>query len=215
MADANGEQERAAKLAELEEETARLKAERKRLEDERKIEAAERAVDKEKQALADTEKNASEHSTKKLIVTKEELSAFFQNNSEYYLTKNEIFESGGGNVSWNWPAFLFTGLWMFYRKMWLYGIVTIIAEWLLYGSIAFAWVGLIVNIICGMMGNNWYVGHVKKKIVEEKFSNKGNHAAFLQLLTEKGGTTWTVVLIIIGIQIVISLIIITAIGSVV
>jgi hypothetical protein len=37
MAEENGEQERAARLAELEKETARLKAERKRIEDELEI----------------------------------------------------------------------------------------------------------------------------------------------------------------------------------
>jgi hypothetical protein len=64
MAEENGELDRAAKLAELEKETARLKAERKRIEDERKIEAAERVLEEEKKALYEEEGNTREGTEK-------------------------------------------------------------------------------------------------------------------------------------------------------
>jgi len=41
-------------------------------------------------------------------------------NTDFYLRKFERFGSGGGYVSWNWPAFFVPLMWMLYRKMWLW-----------------------------------------------------------------------------------------------
>lgn len=40
-------------------------------------------------------------------------------NTEYYLAHFETFESGGSRVSWHWPAFFISSVWLLYRKMWL------------------------------------------------------------------------------------------------
>ena len=45
--------------------------------------------------------------------------AIGQRNQDYYVTKFEDFDQHGAGmtVSWNWAAFLFTGVWALYRRM--------------------------------------------------------------------------------------------------
>ena len=45
--------------------------------------------------------------------------AIGQRNQDYYVTKFEDFDQHGEGmkVSWNWAAFLFTGVWALYRRM--------------------------------------------------------------------------------------------------
>ena len=40
-------------------------------------------------------------------------------NADYYARKFENFKSGGGAMSWHWPAFFISSWWFLYRKMWL------------------------------------------------------------------------------------------------
>ena len=40
-------------------------------------------------------------------------------NADYYARKFENFKSGGGAMSWHWPAFFISAWWFLYRKMWL------------------------------------------------------------------------------------------------
>ena len=44
----------------------------------------------------------------------------------YYIPKFLKFAKGGGNISFNIPAFFFPHIWFFYRKMPLYGVITLI-----------------------------------------------------------------------------------------
>lgn len=44
-------------------------------------------------------------------------------NTDYYLGRFERFSSGQGFVSWNWPAFFVSLIWMLYRKMWAYAVL--------------------------------------------------------------------------------------------
>ncbi|MBP6853636.1 MAG: DUF2628 domain-containing protein [Rhodoferax sp.] len=52
-------------------------------------------------------------------VTDHYQAAIGQRNQDYYLTKFEDFDEHGEgmNLSWNWAAFLFTGVWALYRRM--------------------------------------------------------------------------------------------------
>jgi len=40
-------------------------------------------------------------------------------NADYYARKFDKFKSGGGSISWHWPAFFVSAWWLLYRKMWL------------------------------------------------------------------------------------------------
>ena len=39
-------------------------------------------------------------------------------NAEYYAKHFEKFRQGG-SISWNWPAFFLSTVWLLYRKLWL------------------------------------------------------------------------------------------------
>jgi len=101
-------------------------------------------------------------------------------NADYYARRFDSFKSGGSAVSWNWPAFLFSSVWLLYRKMWLYGFLywivlpitlslatAVVAElagpvpaiWTNYGS----WF-LIGFVLLPMFANRLYFNHAQAKI---------------------------------------------------
>src|SRR5262245_54965164 len=47
-------------------------------------------------------------------------------NSGYYLKYFEQFDAGESQTSWHWPAFFASSWWCLYRKMWLWGILTLV-----------------------------------------------------------------------------------------
>lgn len=40
-------------------------------------------------------------------------------NADYYSRQFDRFKNRNGSVSWNWPVFFVTSVWLLYRKMWL------------------------------------------------------------------------------------------------
>ena len=47
-----------------------------------------------------------------------------EKNTVYYLEKFQRFDQqeSGLKASWNWSTFLFSGLWLLYRKIYLYAM---------------------------------------------------------------------------------------------
>lgn len=45
-------------------------------------------------------------------------------NAGYYLRVFRKFETGGGILSWNWPAFFITSAWFLYRRLWIWFFVS-------------------------------------------------------------------------------------------
>ena len=92
--------------------------------------------------------------------------------SAYYLTKWYNMKMAASSVSWNWPAFLFSSIWMLYRKMYAYGFALLAGNLLLnvilkdtsFDSIF----GIAISIASGVLGNKIYNIHVTKKITEIK-----------------------------------------------
>lgn len=79
-----------------------------------------------------------------------------------YIRKFERLRQGG--VSWNWWAFLWTPLWCFYRKMYLFGIAAIALQWivkLLLGSAA-AFFQLILYIVFGIIADSIYMNRIER-----------------------------------------------------
>lgn len=127
-------------------------------------------------------------------ISDEDLAAFFGNKAEYYLTEKEILERSGSLISWNWPAFLFNFLWMYYRKMWAQGTLTAFISIILSASIVFNWGVGIVMLVVGMYGNGIYVTHARKKVVEISLAGE-NPDRRPESLAKAGGTTWIPVVI--------------------
>lgn len=70
-------------------------------------------------------------------------------------------------LSWHWPAFLLTIPWLFYRKMYLGGIVLVVLP-VLFDHIApgslFFGSGLMIAFCTGLYAKSWYLAHALGKI---------------------------------------------------
>lgn len=78
-------------------------------------------------------------------------------------------------VNWNWVAFLFSPIWMLYRRLYAAYIL------LITGSIALSYLptgllvlGLVINIAIGMLGDSLYIYFVKQAHVRNQTMNPGN-----------------------------------------
>ncbi len=126
-------------------------------------------------------------------ITNEELRAFIGEKADYYMEKFEKFEKGN-SVSWNWAAFFFGVLWMFYRKMYLYGlgalgfitIVNVALEIMKTSPVINLGVSLWLWVGFGVFGNYIYYLFVKNKIKEIKEKNQ-NSQEIIQILERFGG----------------------------
>jgi hypothetical protein len=104
-------------------------------------------------------------------------------NADYYLRQwHGVLRGRNQGTGFNWAAFLLSGLWLPYRKMYLATLIfysAIIAEMLLEGVLEVAiesppppWLdrvtGLAFAIVCGAFGNRWYLSHVTKVIARSR-----------------------------------------------
>lgn len=109
------------------------------------------------------------------------LAAYVGPNSDYYLERFATFAAGGNPLSWNWPAFFITSVWLLYRKMWAWffvyvlGLPVVLAVFLLVASpVSSEWAGpamyllyaLFVYVLAPLFGNRLYYAHVKARVAK-------------------------------------------------
>ena len=150
-----------------------------------------------------TKNTYNEHSSS-TSYTDSELSLFLEKNQPYYMEKFKTMEKTADKKSWNWSAFLCHFYWMFYRKMYIEGIVFIVGNFIL-GLIPF--IGWILNIAawvcCGIFGNYFYYEHTKKKFVEISCLDSSMRDMLIQ---KKGGTNIILPIVLLVILVVIGII---------
>lgn len=117
------------------------------------------------------------------------LRAFIGPNAGYYLTERRVMAESGSRVSWNWPAFLFTFLWMAYRKMWALAALACVLAVVFSASLFFSWLGLVLMLGLGIYGNALYLGHARRKVTEVALAVP-DASARLARLADTGGTSW-------------------------
>jgi type II secretory pathway pseudopilin PulG len=124
-------------------------------------------------------------------------------NQDYYLRHFSRFDAKGkAGITWHWPAFFVTFLWLLYRKMWLHALL----EWLLPlimlipAVIIAAVLGeqgvyvaiplyiVVVSLLPPMFANALYYRHCKNKIAESRASSTDIQWQLGQL-SGKGGTS--------------------------
>lgn len=119
----------------------------------------------------------------------------------YYVPFFLRFDREGAKASWHWPAFFITTYWLFYRKMWLWGTLYMLAPIPL--SILYVFLGpgttellylLVVYIVIPLYANVIYYKHVKKKIAQA-CENAPDSSSALRQLENKGGTSPAVIII--------------------
>ena len=140
--------------------------------------------------------NQSPHNTINIdTISSDEIRAFVGSNSPYYIQKFAHFTILGREkfcITWNWSCFGFTFIWMLYRKMYLFALLTFLA-------FCIPGLNILLHIGAGMVGNFLYYRHTKAKIIEVRSTQyPQNIDAVLQ---EIGGVNkWiTLVGIVIGI----------------
>lgn len=95
-------------------------------------------------------------------------------------------------VSWLWPAFILTIPWMFYRKMYIGGIILValpvFLDHLLPGSL-FLGSGAMVAIVAGLSGKSWYLEHAERRMAKAKrlYASEPAQAAYLE---RARGVSW-------------------------
>ena len=127
---------------------------------------------------------------------------------EYYLKNFARFDENAGRItpSWNWAAFLFSGPWALYRKMYgvFFTVVAAVALWeLLAAGLRFPVVlgyafYIALWIIFGLFGTALYYRHTTNKIerISATSSSVDQAAAELQL---KGGVhMWVLPVFLLG-----------------
>lgn len=115
-------------------------------------------------------------------------------NKEYYVEKFSKIKSTGKTSAWNWPAFLFTPIWLLYRKMYAYGAGIlgglILLNFILPALMVIAEIAC--SVIFGIIGNNLYLQELEKKVAQVKFLQEPLRSQFI--LKNKGeNLLWAIV----------------------
>jgi hypothetical protein len=134
-----------------------------------------------------------------------ELCFFVGRKADYYMKKwAPRLEDPQAEVGMNWAAFLLTGLWLAYRKMYAFAFIFFGVAIVERFMEAVVFLGLLrlpavpggVNliyslasaIICGLFGNAWYLSHARRKIAEAHSQGlEGERLLFT--LSQRGGTS--------------------------
>lgn len=137
-------------------------------------------------------------------LSEQEVNAFVGRKASFYLRKWPLSrESLGTSSGFNWGAFFFAGLWLGYRRMYRVAIIFFsivlfesILEWVVFIGILGKddsppglneFVGLVCAIVCGFLGNGWYLSHTKRVVAEVRSQELGEDA-YYQELSKRGGT---------------------------
>jgi hypothetical protein len=91
--------------------------------------------------------------------------------------------------SWSWAAFLATVPWLFYRKMYLGGIILVtlpvFLDHILPGSL-FLGSGLLIAVTAGLCGKSWYVEHAVHRLSKARRDYRDWHMREAFLARAKG-----------------------------
>ena len=89
---------------------------------------------------------------------------FIDDNQDYYLPRFAKFEATNQKVSWNWPAFLFSAMWVIYRKQYLLFIIIFMVNipCTFLPEPFYTISTLLVMGFCGVFGNYLYYRHTMR-----------------------------------------------------
>lgn len=131
-------------------------------------------------------------------ITKEEIVAFIgRKSNSYYLDKWANLKLSNKYVSWNWWAFFLSSYWLLYRKMYLWGFITIVINFVSIGGVVIGETiipPLVLSIILALFGNSIYYNHAKEKIYKVKKKNLSKENE-LKAIKKRGGINLAIPLI--------------------
>ncbi|WP_080432214.1 DUF2628 domain-containing protein [Burkholderia ubonensis] len=132
------------------------------------------------------------------------VASFVGKKVNYYQKKWAVGTRRRGGMSWNWAAFLFSGLWLAYRRMYWQALLTVFAWSVAFflsitffppplGSKVINVLNIGMAVTLGWRGNDWYKAHVEAVI--ERLRAKGScQEQFEVAVRRRGGTSWLAVI---------------------
>ncbi len=140
------------------------------------------------------------------ITSKEEArKVFFGQSIAYYERYYAKLQEKKKKISWNWAAFFLNVYWFFSRKMYAYGLLTMVCKAMftlvgynLYDNVSdptmksfllpWAVLYVAVDVVIGMFANYLYISHMESKIVYPGESELGSED-LAKVLVMRGGFT--------------------------
>ncbi|MDT3429344.1 DUF2628 domain-containing protein [Stenotrophomonas maltophilia] len=102
---------------------------------------------------------------------------------------------------WNWPAFLFSSLWFFFRRMHAWVTIWFILSPLLMTTFALMglpWLSLlsflVFRVLAGILANPLYLSHCRRIVRKVDAEHRGAHRRHLEL-QKAGGVSYTALVI--------------------
>jgi len=110
------------------------------------------------------------------------IEAFIQKNSDYFIEKFKRFEEGRV-ISWNWWAFFLPGIYLLYRKVYLWGFLIVVGRVL---TMKLPLSGIFWGIIVGMFAN--YLIYKRYKALLKGAEKRGlSEEETIEFLKKEGG----------------------------
>ena len=110
------------------------------------------------------------------------------------------------NKIFNFSAFFFTSLYMFYRKMYIFATLTFIVNLIFVNFVKMNPISFVFYLVVGFISNFLYIYHSERKISKIKKANpEKNEEELKQICSSKGGTSIGSVFVGFAIQIIIIL----------
>ena len=149
-------------------------------------------------------------------LTRDELLAFAGPASAFYWWRwDRSGRRQGLWLSWNWPAAIFTFMWLAYRRMWREFVVILAADtaWAVLETVVAGllgrpyllhpwvdWIGytILYSVALGLLGNALYIRRAKLTVREARATHPGDPTWQQARLKELGGTSGWWVLVAIG-----------------
>ncbi len=125
-----------------------------------------------------------------------------EKNTQYYVKNFNDMKQLNKKTSWNWPAFLVAPAWLFYRKMYIYGIALMVFNTIIGNALSLV-LSLAVGAVIGVFANYAYMNHLEALALEAKKLTGETKDAFIR---EKGGTSTVAVLVSFAISMAISMV---------
>lgn len=119
-----------------------------------------------------------------------------------YLHHWRLYEANGrAPRRWNWPAFLFSSLWFFFRRMHAWGAIWFILSPLMMTTFVLTglpWLSLpsfvVFRVLAGILANPLYLAHCRRIVRTVDAKHRGAHRRHLEL-RKAGGVSYTALVI--------------------
>ncbi len=164
-------------------------------------------------------------------VSVKDLTIFVNQNTPYFIPKFKQHSDNPKSTSFNFAAFIFTGIYFLYRKMYALGILFLaltvitalpayiiqfdnlqqtmgmqffdinIADWMYTANFIFSVLNLLAMFFCGAFANKLYKNHCVKKIKTIE-KTYTEHEEYNKQLTKQGSVSKTVIFILLGLYFV-------------